>query len=298
MEQTRIVSLSRFEELLNSTADPDQPDDLFPYSTPNVKNYLLPARFPHDQWSLPSPLPRIEAEEFRWRFQGASFFDQVDRLGVERLAGRQNHPQVASAPADLGTRALPPEQLKVSAWNVDSGQGLDFSWVIPTKPSETAVDLLKEETPEVFQPFNDDHMNSQINLDENTLPKDSLVKKEPFVRNVPSLNTISVTLKKERRVRVNQDLACYTKIIEPKNKPGKKPKLKTKWTLICAHCKEIFHARPTPKNSRYVVNHICANDFKKRKQFVIGTRSRKCKKDHKGPCMTQLKVRALEETVR
>lgn len=292
MEQTRIVSLSRFEGPINSTADIDQPDDLFHYS-PHLKNYLLPARFPHDQWNMPSPLPRIEAEEFRWRFQGASFFDRVERLGVEQLTGKPLHPSVSSTPADLGTRDNLSEQLQSSIWDTDSGEGLNLSWFTPTtKPCEIPVDLLKDENNEVYQPFNDKH--SPTIPDENTPPKEPLVKKEPLGKNEKPLNVIS--LKKERRTSISQNLAFYTKIIEPKNKPGKKPKLKVKWTLICAHCKEIFHARPTPKNSRYVVNHICEKDSKKRKQFVIGTRSRKCNVDHTGPCMTQLKFRALGST--
>jgi len=83
------------------------------------------------------------------------------------------------------------------------------------------------------------------------------------------------------------NLDGYTKV-HNKHTPGKKPKLKARWTLICNHCGKIFCARPTPKNSRYVVNHICPTHTNKRKQFVIGTKARRCETEHEGPCIQQL----------
>jgi len=84
-----------------------------------------------------------------------------------------------------------------------------------------------------------------------------------------------------------QNVDNYKKVMT-KHTPGKKPKLKQRWTLMCTHCNRIFNARPTPKNSRYVVNHICPSHGNKRKQFVIGTRARRCENAHEGPCIQQL----------
>jgi len=84
-----------------------------------------------------------------------------------------------------------------------------------------------------------------------------------------------------------QNVDNYKKVMT-KHTPGKKPKLKQRWTLMCTHCNRIFNARPTPKNSRYVVNHICPSHGNKRKQFVIGTRARRCENSHEGPCIQQL----------
>lgn len=78
------------------------------------------------------------------------------------------------------------------------------------------------------------------------------------------------------------------KKVNKKHTPGKKPKLKARWTLMCNHCGKIFCARPTPKNSRYVVNHMCPMHGNKRKQFVIGIKARRCEKEHEGPCIQQL----------
>jgi len=101
-------------------------------------------------------------------------------------------------------------------------------------------------------------------------------------------------VKKELRLPGNRkpmallpNLDGYMKVSN-KHTPGKKPKLKARWTLMCNHCGKIFCARPTPKNSRYVVNHICPMHGNKRKQFVIGTKARRCKKEHEGPCIQQL----------
>jgi len=97
---------------------------------------------------------------------------------------------------------------------------------------------------------------------------------------------------KAKRVKLKrevppQNLNGYTKVTH-RHTPGKKPKLKARWTLMCGHCGKIFSARPTPKNSRYVVNHICPLHENKRKQFVIGTKARKCAHEHIGPCIQQL----------
>jgi len=67
---------------------------------------------------------------------------------------------------------------------------------------------------------------------------------------------------------------------------GKKPKVQESWQLYCAHCRLAFNAKPTPKNSRYVCNHACCGA--NRRQFVIGTRSRNCKHNHKGNCIERI----------
>lgn len=102
---------------------------------------------------------------------------------------------------------------------------------------------------------------------------------------------------------------CYregwTKVSNDKTLPGKKPKksqdkekktklrkkqpkLKSRWTLFCVHCNSVFLARPTPKNSRYVVNHVCNKNDKKRRQFVLGVKSRRCNIEHEGACVQRL----------
>jgi len=70
--------------------------------------------------------------------------------------------------------------------------------------------------------------------------------------------------------------------------PGRKPKIKIRWHLYCAHCSRVFCARPTPKNSRYVVNHTCTADARKRKQYVIGVKRRHCQHQHKDCCITRI----------
>lgn len=79
-----------------------------------------------------------------------------------------------------------------------------------------------------------------------------------------------------------------TKRILIPNIPGKKPRLKARWSLFCYHCEKVFYARPTPKNSRYVVNHQCSSDNNCRKQYILGVKGRKCCLDHTTPCIVKI----------
>lgn len=66
---------------------------------------------------------------------------------------------------------------------------------------------------------------------------------------------------------------------------GRKPRVTKRWKLFCAHCELLFFARPTPKNSRYVVNHNCC---KRRKQYIIGVKTRGCVSQHSHACIQRL----------
>lgn len=66
---------------------------------------------------------------------------------------------------------------------------------------------------------------------------------------------------------------------------GRKPRVNKRWKLYCAHCEVLFFARPTPKNSRYVVNHNC---YKRRKQYIIGVKTRGCTTPHSHSCIQRL----------
>jgi len=66
---------------------------------------------------------------------------------------------------------------------------------------------------------------------------------------------------------------------------GRKPRVTKRWKLYCAHCEVLFFARPTPKNSRYVVNHNC---YKRRKQYIIGVKTRGCMTPHSHSCIQRL----------
>lgn len=87
--------------------------------------------------------------------------------------------------------------------------------------------------------------------------------------------------------KYSRRLLGYRKVVS-KHTPGKKPKVKVRWHLLCGHCNQVFMARPTPKNSRYVVNHICPKHHNKRRQFVIGVKTRRCLHKHSGPCIQRL----------
>lgn len=66
---------------------------------------------------------------------------------------------------------------------------------------------------------------------------------------------------------------------------GRKPRVTKRWKLFCAHCETLFFARPTPKNSRYVVNHNCCD---RRKQYIIGVKTRGCTIQHPHACIQRL----------
>lgn len=132
-----------------------------------------------------------------------------------------------------------------------------------------------------------------VELEDGVFPEVCLKIHSKYKKSENSSDFI-LQVKKELRLPGNRkpmallpNLDGYMKVSN-KHTPGKKPKLKARWTLMCNHCGKIFCARPTPKNSRYVVNHICPMHGNKRKQFVIGTKARRCKKEHEGPCIQQL----------
>lgn len=89
-------------------------------------------------------------------------------------------------------------------------------------------------------------------------------------------------------VELSAKVGFPTRRIEMPHCPGKKPKVKVRWHLFCSHCQRVFFARPTPKNSRYVVNHQCSADENKRKQYIIGVKGRKCRRNHEDPCVLRI----------
>lgn len=89
-------------------------------------------------------------------------------------------------------------------------------------------------------------------------------------------------------VQLSAKVGFPTRRIEMPHCPGKKPKVKVRWHLFCSHCQRVFFARPTPKNSRYVVNHQCSADQGKRKQYIIGVKGRKCRRNHEDPCVLRI----------
>jgi len=74
------------------------------------------------------------------------------------------------------------------------------------------------------------------------------------------------------------------RVIEVPKTSGKKPRVEKRWQLLCNHCKVLFLARPTPKNSRYVVNHQCQPDGIRR-QYIIGVKGRNCVLPHESACI-------------
>jgi len=74
------------------------------------------------------------------------------------------------------------------------------------------------------------------------------------------------------------------RVIEVPKTSGKKPKVEKRWQLLCNHCDILFYARPTPKNSRYVVNHQCQPDGVRR-QYIIGVKGRNCVLPHESACI-------------
>lgn len=113
-------------------------------------------------------------------------------------------------------------------------------------------------------------------------------RRKSALRRAEASTHYTLKVKKEKSMKCTIPTLDGYRKVDTKHTPGKKPKLKARWTLLCAHCGKIFCARPTPKNSRYVVNHMCPVHGNKRKQFVIGTKARRCEKTHRGPCIQQL----------
>jgi len=65
--------------------------------------------------------------------------------------------------------------------------------------------------------------------------------------------------------------------------------------IYCAHCEKTFFAKPTRRDSKYILNHCCRNPDRrpdlnfpteKRKQYVLGKHHRKCRlHDESEPCL-------------
>lgn len=87
----------------------------------------------------------------------------------------------------------------------------------------------------------------------------------------------------------------YRVIQIPKTR-GKKPKVIKRWQLLCSHCDTLFFARPTPKNSRYVVNHQCKTLGNRRRQYIIGIKARNCTSSHTSPCIQHVECFNLGRT--
>lgn len=66
--------------------------------------------------------------------------------------------------------------------------------------------------------------------------------------------------------------------------------------IYCAHCEKTFFAKPTRRDSKYILNHCCRNPNRrpdlnfpteKRKQYVLGKHHRKCRlHDESEPCLS------------
>lgn len=113
------------------------------------------------------------------------------------------------------------------------------------------------------------------------------------------IRQVSKRTKKERPIKKRTKKTRKTtssignrnyQVIEVPRGRGKKPKVDKRWHLLCAHCEELFYARPTPKNSRYVVNHQCkSSPGIHRRQFIIGVKGKNCCLPHKQPCIQHVK---------
>jgi len=188
----------------------------------------------------------------------------IEWPGVEKRNFRNRTMQYLEQRSEYEDMEIPPE--------IPQRPNVPLS---PKVKTEKLLDVNKNIDRDLKAPFNPFR---EVSLP--VIPSAKKVKKE---RKKGKLKT------KREKVRDPpvQNVDSYKKVTN-KHTPGKKPKLKNRWTLMCGHCGKIFNARPTPKNSRYVVNHICPKHGNKRKQFVIGTKARRCEKEHEGPCIQQL----------
>jgi len=117
------------------------------------------------------------------------------------------------------------------------------------------------------------------------------VKKEPMseteakmkqiLHDIPSLPPVTKRKSKRKRKRKRN----MHKNDRRKNACIAQPPIHCRWTIRCQHCQELFNAKPTPKNSWYVVNHACQG--KKRRQFVVGRKAKSCPGGHEGGCVVK-----------
>lgn len=236
---------------------------------------LNPTTFDTSTYDVPNSLPQSTAAEISW-LRGN---DQQDFLKDDfELTSPHLPPTSNTVETDFYSRGVETDfysrgvenSFPAAAIKSDSSKS---SRACVKRPVRKAVDVELEEGvfPEVCLTI-----HSKYKKAENSSEFILQVKKE--IRLPGNRTPMAVTV---------PNLDGYMKV-HNKHTPGKKPKLKARWTLMCNHCGKVFCARPTPKNSRYVVNHICPTHVNKRKQFVIGTKARRCEKEHEGPCIQQL----------
>lgn len=264
MSQTSIVSLASFEEPVFNNPISCQLKPAFllqePYPNP------LPIEEECQQWEPLPSLPRLKSEEFVWRFKDRRFFQEPPSQLERKLTVSK-------------TESLP-EPVREAHGTLPLALPLQVTDANTAKQQALTQESFLEEVPDNSEWIPPSNVCSALP----TLKQEKLqMLSSPAMTLVPNYVSKSV----------RRGVHGYKKVSR-KHTPGKKPKLKIKWTLFCAHCKEVFSARPTPKNSRYVVNHICSMNRNKRKQFVIGVKTRNCKREHAGPCMQQLTKRVRE----
>jgi len=264
---------------------------------------LLPVRRRNFE-ALPFvPLPRSTAAEFSWQrnYDEDAIFDDDDD-DTESLKSSESsnslemnelQPRSNSSSVDF-----PPTRTRNIAEMFSSYSPLYDKEATPIKKETYPIQSKQESFSDFpFAPIPPPEVKKQ-SFDEPPMVKRDTdafenlpLRESNTVPIIPSAKVKANRLKglsklKKRKLPL-QNVDNYKKVMT-KHTPGKKPKLKQRWTLMCTHCNRIFNARPTPKNSRYVVNHICPSHGNKRKQFVIGTRARRCENSHEGPCIQQL----------
>jgi len=296
MRQTSIVSTTQFEEFSHAFCNEEYPQDFFPSSFPTPLT-TSPLCVPEiEQWQALRPLPRLKAEEFNWRFQNTqdqSFFETATATEMKHESLQEF---LLSTPFE---EVLPPKQAALVLGQTFSRNSHNL------QPKQAAMVLgqnLSKRYPEVKK----EKKEPIPVIKRETKSEESSIKSKPIkLPSIPIKSLSSSMIIKKEKDKLPQDVCSYNKgnlhrkvhyaVRQKKHTQGRKPKVKDKWTLMCSHCGQIFQARPTPKNSRYVVNHCCVMNGKKRKQYVIGVKTRKCKHDHAGPCMQQLLSKKQEK---
>jgi len=89
----------------------------------------------------------------------------------------------------------------------------------------------------------------------------------------------AIRMKKKRRGYFNCDknsVKCKTKRPKLDHHPRTSHLIRVR--LYCSHCRNYFYAKPTKRDSLYVLNHECSGE--KRKQYVVGRHHRRCTFDH------------------
>lgn len=252
-------------------------------SFPQDLEFQIPAIFDSIPCETPNSLPRSTAAEISWlrRDDGPDFLkDDFERESYSAPSNAVENDFYMGG-SERSFRSDPNRHVKREVSQPDRARVRDTIQGIAPKLHKAFTGGMEEE---IFPKL-------CIKLKSSS--------KSPWHKAERSNYTLKVKREKYSPPAVRKPMKCtiptldgYRKV-HTKHTPGKKPKLKARWTLMCAHCGKIFCARPTPKNSRYVVNHMCPMHGNKRKQFVIGTKTRRCEKTHHGPCIQQL-VRRID----